>query len=366
MIGPQRSNSRHRRHMHLASIISATLAALLAAGALAACAGVGSLGPVPTVVPPSAAGGGDAMPEPTPPPDAYAPTPPAAAGPSGPVPTTVPAATPTLEPSALESTPPPATPQTPVPSPTVAPTAEGTTTVRVYFLAPSRGGGDPHLVPVLRSVPATRAVATAAVTALLAGPAADERGLVTTIPDGTRLLGVTIDGSAATVDLSSAFDSGGGTFSMTGRLAQLVYTVTQFPTVDTVLLRMDGQPVTVLGGEGILVEGGLRRAAYRDFLPAIFVDRPAWRGALPSGARVTGIANVFEARFGVRLVDGGGRILVDKPVMATCGTGCWGTFDVGVDYSVSKAQWGTLRVYNRSPKDGSLVVVADYPVWLMP
>ena len=30
--------------------------------------------------------------------------------------------------------------------------------------------------------------------------------------------------------------------------------------------------------------------------------------------------------------------------MATCGTGCWGTFDVRIPYSVSKAQWGTLRV----------------------
>ena len=219
---------------------------------------------------------------------------------------------------------------------------------------------------MLRTVPATRAVATAAVTALFAGPTTDESGLSTTIPDGTRLLGISIDGTTATVDLSGTFGSGGGSFSMLGRLAQLVYTVTQFPTVDTVLLRIDGQPVRVLGGEGVVVDGGLRRAAYRDELPAIFVDRPAWRGAIPSGGRVTGLANVFEARLGIRLVDGSGRIVFDAPVTASCGTGCWGTFDVGVDYRVAKAQWGTLRAYTRSAKDGSVVVASDYPIWLTP
>src|SRR5450756_1065047 len=111
-----------------------------------------------------------------------------------------------------------------------------TTTVRVYLLQPDPAGGDAHLVPVLRTVPATRAVATAAVRELLAGPASDERGLLTMIPAGSQLLGITIDGSVATVDLTGAFESGGGSASMFGRLAQLIYTMTQFPTVDTVRL----------------------------------------------------------------------------------------------------------------------------------
>ena len=52
--------------------------------------------------------------------------------------------------------------------------------------------------------------------------------------------------------------------------------------------------------------------------------------------------------------------------MATCGTGCRGTFDVTLDYNVSAAQWGTLRVYAGSAKDGSPENVREYPVWLTP
>ena len=52
--------------------------------------------------------------------------------------------------------------------------------------------------------------------------------------------------------------------------------------------------------------------------------------------------------------------------MATCGTGCRGTFDVTLQYDVPKAQWGTLRVYFGSAMDGSPEDIRDYPVWLTP
>jgi hypothetical protein len=52
-----------------------------------------------------------------------------------------------------------------------------------------------------------------------------------------------IDDGLATIDLSREFEAGGGSLSMFGRLAQLVYTVTQFPTVDEVALMLDGQRV---------------------------------------------------------------------------------------------------------------------------
>jgi hypothetical protein len=240
------------------------------------------------------------------------------------------------------------------------------TTVRVYLFQPDPAGGDAHLVPVLRTVPATRAVATAAVRELLAGPASDERGLLTMIPGGTDLLGITIDGSVATVDLGGAFESGGGSASMFGRLAQLVYTVTQFPTVDTVRLRLDGQPVESIGGEGVIVGAGLGRADGTSSLPPIFVDRPARGGAFPSPGRVTGLANVFEAQFQVQVLDAARRVLAEAPVHATCGTGCWGTFDVTMRYEVAAAQWGTLRVFDPSAKDGTPTDVREYPVWLTP
>ena len=82
--------------------------------------------------------------------------------------------------------------------------------------------------------------------------------------------------------------------------------------------------------------------------------------------RVTGLANVFEAQFRIALLDRNDKVLVDVPVVASCGTGCWGTFDVTVSYDVARAQWGTLRVWDISEYSGKPAAVREYPVYLRP
>jgi hypothetical protein len=246
-----------------------------------------------------------------------------------------------------------------------------TMVVRAYFFLDDRAGGDPSLVPVLRTVPRSAAVATAAMRALLAGPSTAERSAAprvsTTIPAASRLLGVTLNGRVATVNLSSAFASGGGTFSVRGRLAQVVYTLTQFPTVSSVRFRLNGVPVEVFSGEGIVLRGPVGRSAFRDdFLSPIFVDRPAYRAAAGNPTRVTGLANVFEARFLVAVLDRHGRVLVQRAVSASCGTGCWGSFAATLSYRISVAQWGSIKVWDLSAKDGRPQDVRLYPVWLTP
>ena len=285
-------------------------------------------------------------------------------GVAGPVPTPSTATSSATPAATAVATTPNASPGTPTTAPSASPAA--TTAVRVYLFQPDAAGGDAHLVPVTRTVPSTRAVATAAVRELLSGPAPDETGLLTMIPAGSQLLGITIDGNVATVDLTGTFESGGGSASMLGRLAQLVYTATQFPTVNAVRLRLDGKPVDTIGGEGVTVGAGVGRMAATGSLPPIFVDGPTWGGGLSNPARVTGLANVFEAQFTVQLLDGQGRVLAEAPVQASCGTGCWGTFDVTIPYRVASAQPGTLRVFDASPKDGTPIDVHDYPVQLTP
>ena len=269
--------------------------------------------------------------------------------------------------------------------------------VRAYFLMQDGSGGEvvnePTLVPVLRTVPRSTATATAAMKALLAGPSAKERAptwpIETLIPAGTKLLGIEISGGLATVDLSAEFASlspddpwGDGSYSLHGRVAQVVYTLTQFTTVDRVDFKLDGKPVKVLYGmpdpesgasEAIAMDKPVTRATYRDhysyrdhFLPLIFVDRPAWGAALPNPGRVTGLANVNEAQFRITLLDRNDKVLVDTPVLASCGTGCWGKFDVTLRYDVSHPQWGTLRVWDISEYSGRPVAVREYPVYLRP
>ncbi len=317
------------------SILVATLVAVLAG-----CAGsTGGLGTVPTA----------------------APTP--SADPTGPDLTPVPSGLPA---SSTEPSGEPGSSPGPTESPATSPA--GTMLVRAYFVL----GGDPGsvgLVPVLREVPKTAQVATAAMDALLTGPTADEsaeRTITSAVPAGTRLLGISIKNGLATVDLSTEFDSGGGSASMHDRLAQVVYTLTQFSTVKSVVFQIEGQTVTVFGSEGISLDGPVGRADYKDQLPAIFVDRPASGAALGNPGRVSGNADVFEATFRVTILDAAGKSLVDQQVTATCGTGCRGTFDVTLAYTVAKGQYGTLRVYNPSAKDGTPEDVRDYRVWLTP
>jgi germination protein M len=291
---------------------------------------------------------------------------------------TIPPLEPTPEPSVAQGSPdltpgPTANPTGPVgpsgsPQPSAGPTEvpSGTSIVRAYFhleMVPGSSG----LVPVLREVPATKAVATAAMNALINGPTENESGAMSSaVPAGTRLLGLSIRDGVATVDLSREFESGGGSASAMIRLGQVVFTLTQFPTVRSVLFQIEGRTVTVFGSEGIVLDGPVARADYEDLLPAIFVDRPAYGAAIGNPARITGSSNVYEATSWVEIRDGEGRPVASSVVTATCGTGCRGTFDVTLSYDVPRAQWGTLRVFDESAKDGSSQNAREYPVWLTP
>ena len=275
-----------------------------------------------------------------------------------PAPSDEPTVVPSDAPSASES-----------PDASVAPSASptGTSLVRAYFWLGGLPGSE-GLVAVLRSVPGTKAVATAAVNALLAGPTTAEAGrsITTAVPDGSQLLGLTIDGGVATVNLSKEFESGGGSASVQTRLGQIVYTLTQFPTVKSVVFQIEGVTSTTFSSEGVVLDKPVGRADFVTLLPDIWVDRPAFNAAIGNPAHVTGNANVFEATFRISIIDGSGKVVADAQVMASCGTGCRGTFDTTIPYTVSKAQYGILRVYNPSAKDGTPESVRDYRVWLTP
>ncbi len=321
--------------------ILTVLAVLAVATAVIGCSPSGSLGtvpPEPTPAPSVVPGPPDLTPEPSVGPTASLP------------PSTSPSSSPTGSSAAT-------------PTPTTA--TGDTMIVRAYHVL-GGGVGVEGLVPTLREVPKTAGVARAAMEALLdPGPIRDAYQQVSSaIPPGTRLLGVSVREGVATVDLSRESESGGGSASMSYRLGQVVYTLTQFPTVQAVSFQVEGKPVTTFGSEGIALGGPQRRFDYEQLLPDIFVDRPAYGAAIGNPARVSGNADVFEATFRIAILDGSGKTLVDTQAMATCGSGCRGTFDATLRYELSRAQWGTLRVYYGSAKDGSPQAVRGYPVWL--
>ena len=207
---------------------------------------------------------------------------------------------------------------------------------------------DDGLVGVHRTHAPTQLVATAAVNSLLAGPTADERvtGLASAVPAGTKLIGIAIHDGVATVDLTSEFQSGAGSRSMQLRLAQVVYTLTQFPTVQKVRFRLDGTPVNVFSSEGIVLDHPVGRADYVNLLPAITVAKPASGDHVTSPVTVSGTANVFEANVTVEVHDAHDRIVGKTFTTASCGTGCAGSFSVPVSYRLASAQPGTIVVHD--------------------
>jgi Sporulation and spore germination/Immunoglobulin-like domain of bacterial spore germination len=203
------------------------------------------------------------------------------------------------------------------------------------------------LWPVLRSMRQTPAVVGAAVSGLLAGPTAAEvaQGVRSAVPADTQLLGISLHGGVATVDLTSEFE-GGGAAGERMSLAQLVYTVTQFPTVHALRLHLDGQPVTAFA-DGLVLPDPITRTSmqFAGLVSPITVTSPRPGASVRAPLTVSGIADVFEAALSYRLLDASGHELSAGSSAASCATGCAGTFSFTIpELGVSSDQRGTLVI----------------------
>jgi hypothetical protein len=235
--------------------------------------------------------------------------------------------------------------------------------VSLYWVRGGESLGISH-----RSLPATRTVAAAAVNALLGGTNGTEQsaGLASVVPAGSSLLSLTIAEGVATANLNSTFASGGGSFSMQARIAQVVFTLTQFPTVQKVLFQLNGVTATTFGGEGLLLDKPVGRSDEVSLLPPIFLENPAVGDTVHSPLHMTGMSNTYEATFQAQLVDANGHTVVDHSVTATAGTGTWGTFDVRFPYTTATSGTGKIVVFEISPKDGTHIDEVDVPLAVAP
>ncbi len=225
---------------------------------------------------------------------------------------------------------------------TTAPTGtepEAQTQLSVYFLRAGEVG------TARRTIAATPAIGSAALNELVDGPSAAERsaGLTTAIPSGATLRRLTIADGVARLDLSGGLSH--------EAIAQVVYTLTQFPSVRAV--QVGDQKLT--------------RASFEDVTPAIFVESPAPGQAVASPMRIRGTANTFEATFLVELLlDSDGRKAFQRVVTATSGSGTRGTFDVTIPFESPGAGPARLVAYEASAKDGSPIHTVEIPVEIGP
>lgn len=179
-----------------------------------------------------------------------------------------------------------------------------------------------------------------------------ETGARTAIPDGTEVSNFAIMDDTAYVALLVDDPTFDPSFSSKEEQdlahAQVVYTLTQFPTVKDVVL---GWAQSNQEGEGEIVEN-LTRESYDFLLPPIVVEEPFDGQRVGRIFSVSGIANVFEANVSYTVTDADDNILDEGFVTATCGSGCYGTYEFEVrlkgDHDIVY-----LHVFQASAEDGS-------------
>ncbi|MFA5062333.1 MAG: Gmad2 immunoglobulin-like domain-containing protein [Patescibacteria group bacterium] len=126
-------------------------------------------------------------------------------------------------------------------------------TVKVFF---NNDKFDPNLLDcskvyaVNRIIPKTQAVARAALEELLKGPTATEktRGYITNIINSeVQIQSLTIANGTAQVDFNEALEQGvGGSCRVTAIRSEITNTLKQFPTVQNVVISIDGRTEDIL------------------------------------------------------------------------------------------------------------------------
>jgi len=243
---------------------------------------------------------------------------------------------------------------TPAPGPTdpAAPTEPAPTQVVAVHLVRS-GPTDFFIEPVPVAVPAfgdaLSARITAAIAALLALTDPDDAELFTSVPEGTTLHRVSVDGAVATLDLSGTIiGSSGGSAQELTFAQQLAHTARVDETITGIRVLVDGQPISELWGH-LDWSGTIDVDPF--ILSPVTVTTPLFGEEVPVGAvTFRGQATVFEANVLVTLLDGTGNVVDEGFVTATTGAPERGTWEWTVELSTPGEY--TIVVAESDPSDG--------------
>lgn len=134
--------------------------------------------------------------------------------------------------------------------------------VEVYWLNPQDDSIElaANTVTFKKSIESERVLETALKTLLTDSP--EDSTYTTAIPPGTKLLDLEVDSKGIHINLSQEFASGGGSASMSSRLAQVLYTATSSDKDAPVWIAIEGKPLKNLGEEGLIISQPMTRKKF--------------------------------------------------------------------------------------------------------
>lgn len=138
------------------------------------------------------------------------------------------------------------------------------TEVTLYFITVDSDGSVIRK-QIKRSLAKSDSPLTDSINTLLKGPdlAEQQKGIMTLIPEGTKLLGASVKNGTATLNFNDNFEFNSiGVEGYIAQLMQIVYTATEFSTVRNVQILIEGEKKDYLGSEGQWIGSPLARSSF--------------------------------------------------------------------------------------------------------
>ncbi len=132
--------------------------------------------------------------------------------------------------------------------------------VTLFFLKLDEKSEKIYLSTVKRKLP-DKQLLSLTLEQLIKGPTQYEqnKGYITAVPAHLKIRSIDIKGKTAEIDFNGVIEEGAAGDILLKRIQQIVNTATQFETVDSIIIKINGQRRSTIGGDGFSISGPLRR-----------------------------------------------------------------------------------------------------------
>lgn len=130
------------------------------------------------------------------------------------------------------------------------------TTVSIYLV--KNENGNIYLIPVYRKIENYKKIESKikkTLEELIKGPNELEKkeNIFSCLNENTKIIDLKLEDGILNINFTKEVEEGGGTQTMETRIAQIVYTATQFPEIEKVRFLIEGKTINYFSGEGITI-----------------------------------------------------------------------------------------------------------------